>query len=183
MRETDKACDRIEPSYISALYSIWTVQDSLLQYYRTMFITAQSLLIAVSATIASSTQSSKGQLSLLLIIGGLLLLGVWIIVTWSRARDVQFVQELLKSSENGSRVDFPFSTFKEYQNSWRIRSAYTIAYRGGHSESFAPRCVWPPTDVPVWCFWRWGTRIHMEVTLPTIYLFGWVVVAIYACGA
>lgn len=181
MTVADTPTATVDPAYSAALYSIWSMQDSLLQNYRTMFITTESLLMAVSAAIAASSTSSQHKFSWLLIIVGLLLWVVWLIVTQSRARDVHFIQELLKHSEEGRYINAPFTAFKNYQKAWLKNGAYTVVYVGNVHEPFIPRPVWPPTDVPVWRFWRWSTRIHMEVTLPGAYFLGWLVVAIYAC--
>ena len=174
--------DKLEPdpSYSSALYTIWSVQDSLLQSYRSMFLTAESLLIGLAATIAATPDR---QFVWPLCSLGMAVWGVWVIVTRARARDVRFVQDLLRSSENGRFVLNPFSTFKAYQKSWLQRRSYSVEYVGHRPELFTPPGVWPPRDVPMYKFLAWGTRIHMEVTLPLSYFIGWALVAYYATRA
>jgi hypothetical protein len=163
-----------EDNYTTTLYAIWAVQDSLLQSYRSSFLTSESLLIGLAV---SGIANQK--FAWLLIGVGTVLWFVWGLVTRARARDVRFVQELLKKDEEGKRVRNPFSTFKAYQEAWQKNGAYSIQYVD-QEIPFLPPPVWPPRDIPLHRFWRWGTRIHMEVTLPFAFLVGWTVVAFYA---
>jgi hypothetical protein len=169
-----------DPSYSSTLYTIWSVQDSLLQSYRSMFLTAESLLIGLAATIAATPDR---QFVWPLFWLGIAVWGIWVTVTRARARDVRFVQDLLRNSEDGRFVLNPFSTFKAYQKSWLQCRSYSMEYVGYLPELFTPPSVWPPRDIPICKFWAWGTRIHMEVTIPLSYLIGWALVAYYALRA
>lgn len=166
-----------DSEYASALYAIWTVQDTLLQYYRTMFLTAESLLIAVTASIAGV---HNGLLVWAMILVGMLLLAVWVITTQQRARNVRFVQALLEAYESGKKVPKPFTALRDYQNKWFHNGSYEICFVGHPAEQFNYKGVWPPESVPWWKFFRWGTRIHMEISLPGTYLVGWLLVGIYA---
>ena len=157
------------------LYSLWNVQDSLLQYYRTMFLTAQSLLIAVTASIA--TVSKPPALTLAVI--GFVLLTVWSRVTRARARDVQFTQELIKWHEAGRHISAPLTVFKQYQAQWHRTRQYTVQFMDGTSEVFQQEGVWPPRDGHAFEVWKWNTRLQMEVVLPATYLFCWVAIVVY----
>lgn len=167
-------------AYSSTLYAIWSVQDSLLQSYRSMFMTAESLLLGLAATIASTPDR---EFVLPLFGLGMVVLYIWTVVTRSRARDVRFVQDLLVSSEGGQFVQKPFGTFKAYQKSWLQHRSYFLEYVGTAPEAYNPPGIWPPRDVPMYKFWSWGTRIHMEVTLPLSFLIGWLLVGYYAARA
>jgi hypothetical protein len=160
----------------SALYSLWSIQDTLLQYYRTMFLTAESLVLAVAASLASTSKPP----ALMLVFIGLVLLVVWLRVTKSRARDVSFTQELIKWSEIGYRVTAPLSKFKAYQNEWNSSGSYTVEFTDGTSAAFKQDGVWPPRDCKVHEVWRWNARVHMEVVLPITYLLSWIAIAVYA---
>lgn len=179
MKTYDTGNEKEYSSYSSALYSLWSVQDSLLQYYRSMFLTAESLLIAIGSTLAAT---QKPLFAWPIIVVGLILWSTWLIVTWSRARDVRFVQLLLRRSEEGKYVRSPFTTFKDYQRAWLQDSKYTIAYVNNECEEFTWHGVLPSKDfrIPFTRPWRWGTRIHMELVLPAVYVVAWVVIAFYA---
>lgn len=158
------------------LYSLWNVQDSLLQYYRTMFLTAESLLIAVTASIA--TVSKPPALALAAI--GLVVLAVWSRVTRARARDVHFTQELIKWHEAGRCIAAPLTIFKQYQGQWRKTGQYTVQFLDGTSEEFVHEGVWPPRESAVFEVWNWSTRLQMEVVLPAVYLLSWAAIVTYA---
>jgi hypothetical protein len=139
-----------------------------------MFITAESLLIAISATIAAASESKSAWP---LIIVGSILMVVWSNITRSRARFVQFVQKLILWSEDGHHIAQPLMTFKNYQNS--ESGECTVVFLDGSKVLFIPEKVWPPQKTPKWKFWRWGTRIQMEIILPVVYLVNWVIIIVY----
>ncbi len=179
MAAIDAETEKADSSSLSSLYSLWSLQDSLLQNYRTMFLTAESLLIAVGSAIASS---QKPLFSWPLITIGLFLCFIWLIVTWSRARDVRFAQTLLLRSEEGKSVLRPFTTFRDYKNARLQNVKYTISYVNGETEDFGQHGVLPLGDFSFQLFrpWHWGTRIHMEIVLPAMYILAWLVVIYYA---
>jgi hypothetical protein len=141
-----------------------------------MFLTAESLVLAVSASVASTARTP----ALLLVFIGLILLVVWVRVTHSRARDVSFAQELIKWHESGRRVVAPLSTFKAYQAAWSKSGSYTVTFTDGTSERFQQDGVWPPRDCKTYEIWRWNARIQMERVLPLTYLLCWIAVMGYA---
>jgi len=183
MSQMENKTDNSPPEgYISALYSLWSVQDTLLQYYRTMFLTAESLLIAIACSLIGNNARFS---SWVLVTLGVLLWAVWLFVTWSRARDVRYTQLLIRRSEEGKFVKQPFSSFKSYQQDWIQIGKATISYTNGETEEFVRHGVLP-TRAFAFKFlhpWHWGTRIHMEFVLPGTYLIAWVIVAIYAASA
>ena len=158
----------------SDLYALWTIQDSLLQYYRTIFITAQSVLISIAVSVSSGKDPTSAHA---LVVVGLLVLFVWIVVTWSRARDVSFAQHLIKRSEEGRRVRGLLNTFKEYQDTWPRERKYSICYADGTSEPFVPESNWPPLSRAAQP-WRWGTRSLLEFLLPFVFAVCWLFVFI-----
>ena len=150
-------------------YALWSIQDSLLQYYRTMFITAQSILISVGVSVSSGSKPESG--FMLVILGGFVLI-VWLSVTWSRSRDVTFAQRLLLQQESGHTVAGLLSTFKEYQAHWGQHGSYRIVYSDGTGEDFVPESIFP--DFGTLSFWRWGTRSMLEFLLPLVFLLCWL---------
>ena len=159
----------------SSLYSLWSIQDSLLQYYRTMFLTAESLILAVAASVSSTSANP----ALMLVFIGLVLLIVWVRVTGSRARDVSFTQELIKWNEARRYVQAPLSTFKAYQAEWNKSGSYVVQFTDGTSEIFKQSGVWPPRDCEPYEIWHWNARLQMERVLPAAYLLSWVAIVIY----
>ena len=167
-----------QPLDAAPLYSIWSVQDTLLQYYRAMFITAESFLVAVAASVAASA----GPLAWTLIVAGLALLAVWSKATRARARDVQFTQQLIRWHEAGKSLRAPFTTFKTYQEEWPKNHSFAVAFDSGEVEPFIAEGVWPPRARPIFKFWIWGTRVQMEIVLPVIYLLSWFVISLYVAS-
>ena len=155
-------------NYLTQLYSLWTTQDTLLQGYRSMFLTTESLLIAVAVTLLATSPNAN---ILPLILLGVIVIYVWRLITRQRSRDVSFVQHLILSCEEGKYVENPFSTFKDYQKSWLNAQKYQIDYINSASEDFDYKGVFFSKGQP---FIKWGTRKHMEVTLPLIYFCAWV---------
>ncbi|MDR6860533.1 hypothetical protein [Variovorax guangxiensis] len=145
----------------SPLYSIWTVQDSLLQYYRTMFLTAESLLLGLAAN------TKQFWPTLVLIVLAAILLAVWISVTTSRARNVQFAQQMIRWHEIGRVIDRPFAVFKDFQEAPNDEPYQVNFLDAGGSDTFAHERLWPPKQG--WKFLRWPARLHMEIVLPTTY--------------
>lgn len=157
------------------LYSLWSVQDTLLQAYRTMFITVQSLLIAVAASIAGF----NSRLAWSLVLVGFALLFVWSLVTRARGRDVQFAQAVIRWAESGRRIEKPFTTFKDYQSKFRIERKYTVVFADGSTEPFLPEAVWPPRSTDGHYIWNWGARLQLEIVLPSAYFLSWALLAFY----
>ena len=94
------------------LLSIWSTQDQLLQSYRALFLTFESVLLAGASIILTS---GPPWLSIVVIVLGLLAVKPWKEICSNRARDVSFIQWLLLKNEAGAAVPTPFTTFKEFQ--------------------------------------------------------------------
>lgn len=154
----------------SDIYSLWTIQDSLLQYYRTIFITAQSVLLSVAVSVSAGKEPKS---AIVLMIVGLSVLFVWVVVTWSRARDVSFAQHIIARHEIGKEVPGLFNTFKDYQRIWRHKRSYQFNYADGSSETFVPESNFPDIS-EIFQPWRWGTRPLLEFFLPAVFLFCWI---------
>lgn len=160
---------------LALLYSLWSVQDTLLQAYRTMFITVQSLLIAVAASIAGF----NSRLAWSLVLVGFVLLFVWSFVTRARGRDVQFAQSMIRWAESGRRIERPFTSFKDYQAKFRVSGSYTFTFADGSHEPFLPEAVWPPNSTHGQYVWNWGARLQLEIVLPAAYFLSWALLAFY----
>jgi hypothetical protein len=143
-----------------------------------MFITAESLLVAVAATVAASAKP----MAWALIIAGLALLRAWTTLTRRRARDVLFAQQMIRWHEAGKCLRTPFTTFKTFQSEWPTKRAFVFEFIGGDREPFVDEGVWPPRVGGTFKFWTWSTRVQMEVVLPAAYLLSWAVICAYAAG-
>lgn len=118
-----------------ALWSLWDIQESLLQNYRALFITVESIILAVAAGFAVSIPVAVLPLALL----GFWLVYVWREVTSNRAKDVSFVQWMIGHCECGHHIEQPLVTFK--------------AFQAGRLVSVGPYTTWrhypkPHPDVP-----------------------------------
>jgi hypothetical protein len=80
------------------LYAIWSIEEMLLQSYRAIFITMQSILIAAFA--AFPTTNMLGRLALAIF--GLIGIPAWVYVTERRQRYLDIVQFLLKCCDAGT---------------------------------------------------------------------------------
>jgi hypothetical protein len=76
-------------------------------------------------------------------------------------------------------VTTPFSTFRAYQRAWLKHGAFVLEYVGHDPAPYLPQQLFPPRGIPLHQIWKWGARIHMEVTLPSIFLVGWLLLAFY----
>jgi hypothetical protein len=158
------------------LLSMWGIQDSLLQAYRSIFITAESVVFAIAAAIAPLHPWSALAMTGL----GFVLLWMWKNVCWNRAVDVSFVQWLLAQAEQGANISTPLSMFRDFQ-AGKISTIET----GGRSMS-----VWRDVKKPEerkgmdQCFVSMTespTRRWMEAYLPGVFLVLWLFVAWVAC--
>lgn len=93
---------------------LWSIQESLLQSYRLIFITAESVLFAFATFVVATMHVSiwvAGPIILL----GLGLIPIWIAVCNARARAVTFIHWLIQRYENGEEIEQPYSRFRELQ--------------------------------------------------------------------
>ncbi|MCP1499112.1 hypothetical protein J2Y86_003819 [Pseudomonas migulae] len=153
------------------IFSLWGIQESLLQAYRSIFITAESIIISVAATIATSSPVSALMLTFL----GCFQLWMWHRVCANRAKDVSFTQWLLARAEEGADVSAPLACFKRFQagnvitindrSVWRDIEKAMVSHV--HDEQFIAM-----TNSP--------TRRWMEIYLPLLFLLLWLY---FACVA
>jgi hypothetical protein len=156
------------------LLSIWGIQESLLQAYRSIFITAESVVFAIAAAITSINSWSAIALTVL----GLVLLWMWHKVCWNRAIDVSFVQWLLTRVEEGADITNPLSTFKEFQGGGIITVGGRSVWR--HAKKDQGGRV---NDQPFVSMTKSPTRHWMEKYLPMVFLLLWISVAYLAVRA
>lgn len=101
----------------SQAWSLWDIQESLLQTYRSIFVSSQSVLLAMAVTSLTISSQGKSGYALILAIPAAYLLYLWISVCTARARDVTFAQFLIMEIEaNDNFKELPLSVFKSFQN-------------------------------------------------------------------
>ena len=150
------------------LLALWSIQEALLQAYRSIFITAESIVIGIAVAIAASSPISALVLAGL----GLLLLWMWHRVCSERALDVSLVQWLLRRAEEGSDVSSPLSDFKKFQGGDVIALGGREVWRRP-DESRAGKI----NDESYRSSTRSSTRLWMETRLPLVFLALWGFVA------
>ena len=156
------------------LLSMWGIQESLLQAYRSIFITAESVVFAIAAAILTLNPVSTTVLTVL----GLFLLWMWHKVCSNRAIDVSFIQWMLARSEEGASVPSPLINLKQFQ--------------AGEVITVCDRSVWRHTkkdlegkvnDKPFVSMTKSPTRRWMEVYLALFFLVLWLLLGAFAIKA
>ena len=143
----------------SELIAMWSIQESLLQNYRIIFITSQSIILAVSGLIISV---GNGWLALPLIILGFYVMRMWKGVCQARALDVTFMQWIILESDSGVEITTPLTTFKAWQKHKTFNNDNLM-----ENENFINMT-------------KSVTRIKMDQRLPNIYWFIYIIFSV-AC--
>jgi hypothetical protein len=138
------------------LLSHWQIQESLLQSYRGVFLTSQSIVFAVASIIATSVSPNK-PVFILLIILGLVLLYYWYQIANARGLDVSYFQMMLMKAERNEKLENILTNFKTWQK-LNADDKIRILNEFGLSQS--------------------RTRITMEIYLPALFLILWIALAI-----
>lgn len=154
--------------------SLWSIQESLLQAYRSIFITAESVIFAIAAAIANSTPYSAIILTFL----GYFLLWMWHKVCANRALDVSFTQWLLIQAEEGIDIPTPVGCLKRFQAGEII----TINDRPIQRHIKKPSAS-EINDKLFVSMTKGPTRRWMETYLPLLFAVLWLVVAYLAALA
>ena len=142
------------------LVSLWTMQDSLLQWHRAIFITAQSVLLGLAAAVAPTARFPAS----LLVFPGVILVCAWLRLCNARARSESYLQMLVLESEDGKTPEKPLNLYHKFQSN----REYQREIRA--SEPFK-RLRWTVT------------RRLIDVLLPMVFLVLWVLLIVYLTGA
>ena len=96
------------------IIAMWDIQESLLQSYRNIFLTSQSIIFSIAVVIVST--STPYLAFLLLFIGIFMIFYLWIPICRSRGYDVWFFHWQILQLENGKAIDQKiFTEFKKWQ--------------------------------------------------------------------
>ena len=158
---------------INRLYTLWSIQDTLLQTYRTIFLTGESIIISISAVFLSVNANKSGVnglnfsisisdgIFMALFFIGVVILYLWFTICHARGYDVSYVQSMIMKFEKGSEKGNNdildggvLSDFKVWQR----------------KKNYCKKCYLAEVD-----FLRSRTRKKMEVILPLAFFFVWVV--------
>lgn len=144
---------------VGAAWALWDTQESLLQNYRSIFISTESILLSLSVTVLSL---GNPLFSLLLVAPGIFLHSLWRSICSSRGRDVSFAQRLIEKIESGEIVEFNvLGEFKRYQKDFKTTNGYVF-------EDWVLN-----TDEEFHQMQQSKTRIKMDKYLPNSYLVLW----------
>jgi len=157
------------PNLHSDALALWGIQDNLLQWYRSIFITSQAVLISFAATLLTAEQHKW--LAGLLLGAGLLTWRIWKDVCANRGRDVALCQWLLLRSEAGfdkaqqAAIDAGLVTvFKRFQKTGRFGEVELLS-----DPSFLELL-------------ESTTRRRMDQYVPIAFLFIWACIAVFLIG-
>jgi len=108
---------------LSELLSLWTIQESLLQSYRRIFVSAQSILIAAGTGIAFAIGRD---LAAFFALGIMFLVVIYLLylnvkICGLRGEAVYFVRWLILKYEQGIAVNCPMTAMNEYLNTGKYK--------------------------------------------------------------
>jgi hypothetical protein len=134
------------------ILSHWQIQESLLQSYRSLFLTSQSIIFSIASIIATDSHSNKIVFLILLILG-IVLLYFWFQIGNARGLDVSYFQMLLLRTEKGEEINDIMINFKRWQILERKRKNNLL-------KEFELE--------------KSKTRTTMEIYVPTLFLLLWI---------
>lgn len=160
------------PASAETLTALWNIQDTLLQQYRVIFVTMQSILLSFGG-IAITRPNGLG---LLICISGLVIVTMWLWLTIcpARAKSVFFCQSLLLRAEQGEQIIRPLSLLKAFQSGekpeLRRDPTYLSLFGGGTKTSWKMNVLLPWLFIVVWVlFWVISILplVHVEIKFIT----------------
>jgi hypothetical protein len=161
---------------IDTLISLWDIQDSLLQSYRSMFITAQSIIFAIGA--ALTIQAPKA--TLVLACMGVLTVFLWHVVCRNRALDVTFSQWLVLNAEQGLDIHYPVTFLKSFQACEVVTIENKSVWREIEKKRTNTSGVELDLDPLFKKMLESKTRKKLENYLPLLFLILWIAVILLA---
>jgi hypothetical protein len=141
-----------KPVSVEYLASLWSTQDSLLQQYRVIFVTLQSILVSFGGLIVFRDNSLGPMIAVTMIVGVTMYL--WLSVCRPRSRAVFFCQGLMLRAEAGELITQPFQKLKDFQGlpvDQQIKDSSVALLTGKGAK----------------------TRNKMDTILPIMFFIGW----------
>lgn len=99
---------------LSELYSLWSIQESLLQQYRVIFITMESIFFAAASASVAIGDSAVTFVSLLGL--GIVTILLWRGICAERGKSVYFAQSLILRAEKGEKIYRPTNKIKNMKD-------------------------------------------------------------------
>jgi len=104
----------METDKYAAWLNLWSIQDSLLQWYRSIFLTSQSILLGFGANVMLNENWLRYFPILMPL--AFVMLWLWYAICRQRELDVSFCQFQLRKLEEGNpQIEPIFLSFKEFQ--------------------------------------------------------------------
>ncbi len=139
----------------------WQIQENLLQTYRVLFVTSQTLVFSVASITVSQNKPDKITFFVLLCLG-LYLLTLWYKICRSRGFDVSYCQKILLDIENNIEHETFMTNFKKWQKKKRDEKVQILSQYETLPES--------------------PTRRNMEFKLPFIFALLWLILSLKVLG-
>jgi hypothetical protein len=102
----------------SEILSYLQIQESLLQSYRGIFLTSESILFAIAGNIITNENPKKCVLLLFCVLG-LIACGFWWVIVKERGDFVTYFQKLLKDAEKGHSSKAILTKFENWKKNKR----------------------------------------------------------------
>jgi hypothetical protein len=138
----------------SEILGHWQIQESLLQSYRSLFLTSQSIIFAIGSIVAADDKMKVVFLPMLIL--GIVLLYFWHDLGTLRGLDVSYFQMQLMKAENGKSVGNLMLEFKVWQGLGKKEKRDRLKEFGLH---------------------RSKTRLWLEDLVPLLFLVLWICLA------
>ncbi len=149
---------------VSSLWALWNTQESLLQDYRSIFISSESILLSLSVAVLSLGEPF---FAIILTIPGIFIHSLWRAICTARGRDVTFSQRLIEKVELGDIKELDvLCEFKRYQKEFHSKKGYILNdWCLNDDETFKE-------------MQRSKTRVKMDKYLPNTYFILWLLVIV-----
>mgnify|MGYP003382775286 CR=1 FL=1 len=142
-----------KPASVEYLATLWGTQDALLQQYRVIFVTIQSILVSFGGLIVFRPNNLGPMIAISAIVGVTMYL--WLSVCRPRARSVFFCQGMLLQAEAGEAIYRPVHSLKTFQGlsvTEQRKDRYVALLTGRGTK----------------------TRSKMDGILPAMFVIGWI---------
>ena len=142
-----------KPATIESLLALWSIQDGVLQQYRVLFATMQSILVSFGGLIVFRDNNLVPMFVTSVIVG--ISLWMWFTVCSSRGKSVFFTQSLVLKAERGDPVFCPLQRLKDFQSGDKPELKRDPDYLKLHDGGSR-------------------TRKKMDLYLPMVFVLGWL---------
>lgn len=140
---------------------LWSIQESLLQTYRVIFVTLESVMLAICALTLSVSQANH-IVAIAVSLFAIGLIYIWREVCHARANAVAFIHWLIQKQESEKEIALPYQAFREFQT----------------SQSFEGINVLNDLQYKQLC--RSKTRLRMDTQLPLMFFVLWAFTLLYS---